>query len=131
MVLFCSCAPNCPLHKVKDGVCHKRCNTTGCNYDGGDCAPSAELEVIDEGLEAGGQAWNNYMSYTNGILSVAYGMKNRWYPHHLPSLMDKTVMKGKSKQIEFWHVCQSLFICLYGHRIHPKVPTSSGAHCVA
>ena len=61
---------------------------------GGDCASSLELKVVDDGLEGGGQARKNYLSHTIGVLSVAYGMKKRWYPHHLPILFDKTVLMG-------------------------------------
>jgi UDP-N-acetylglucosamine-lysosomal-enzyme len=31
------CNPNCPNNWIRDGYCDKACNTTECEYDGGDC----------------------------------------------------------------------------------------------
>jgi len=31
------CNPNCPNNWIRDGYCDKACNTTECEFDGGDC----------------------------------------------------------------------------------------------
>ena len=92
LMWFCRCAPGCPIAHVKDGTCQKRCNTAGCNFDGGDCSSVRNSEVVTTPLHQ--DSWMNYIGATNGILSASYGMKKRWYPHHIPYTFDKSVMKG-------------------------------------
>ncbi|KAI1285369.1 N-acetylglucosamine-1-phosphotransferase subunits alpha/beta [Halotydeus destructor] len=36
------CEPGCPSNWIKDGFCDKACNTSTCDWDGGDCAANAK-----------------------------------------------------------------------------------------
>ena len=88
------CSEGCPLRWLKDGTCHKTCNTTMCLFDGGDCLRTG-VKVsteFDNYTDARSGTWSKSMSFLNGVLSGMYGFEKRWTIAHAPYFMDKYVM---------------------------------------
>ena len=56
------CSPNCPSSWVKDGYCDAACNTTQCQFDGGDCiGPDVKMGFsdVDGGRDRESFLWND------------------------------------------------------------------------
>ena len=55
-----NCAPGCPGYWIGDGYCDSSCNTSKCNWDGGDCDEEGKTSVlgeedVDENENTGGE----------------------------------------------------------------------------
>lgn len=65
------CNPNCPNSWIKDGYCDKACNTTECEYDGGDCI-SANMD------RSGRQSFLNQSHLITSEFYCSSGCSNSW-----------------------------------------------------
>lgn len=73
------CADGCPSSWIGDGYCDRACNTSSCNFDGGDCA-NATSATMGSGWNAGssGGSWGAGSSWGAALDYCAPGCPDSW-----------------------------------------------------
>ena len=77
------CDDECRYWYYADGECQPKCNVVQCRWDGGDCEQH-NVEARHKPAQYG-----HAIEFTNVIVSEAFGKRHRYYPAHVPLLLNK------------------------------------------
>ncbi|XP_059170682.1 N-acetylglucosamine-1-phosphotransferase subunits alpha/beta-like [Physella acuta] len=67
-----NCNDGCPSTWIRDGYCDKACNSSECDWDGGDCLGAKGRVQLGAGFHDSGSRFSDYTSYCNT------GCANNW-----------------------------------------------------
>uniref|UniRef100_A0A2C9K5A8 N-acetylglucosamine-1-phosphotransferase subunits alpha/beta n=1 Tax=Biomphalaria glabrata TaxID=6526 RepID=A0A2C9K5A8_BIOGL len=67
-----NCNEGCPSTWIRDGYCDKACNSSECDWDGGDCLATNGRVQLGAGFHDAGHRLSDYSSYCNT------GCANNW-----------------------------------------------------